>query len=519
MIKKIEDNLVSIAVAILIIPVLIFCFGFLKLYIAIGMSVIILFAYYRLIKSVVKVEEVKEAKEPPKSGNGKKKKSVEKTNTTDIKKTLIYYGVVLVVILVWVGFSGIGDFAYQNSDWVVRNAVFRDLVDYDWPVEYDFSGTSPEVASVIGVDSARFVYYFAFWLVPALFGKIFGYRVATIVLFIWTSLILLVIVGLINRKLGKNSFITLIVLIVFSGMDILKLDNIFRNIFTQDHIEWQSMYIQYSANTTQLYWVFNQCVMVWLIAALLLSIKNPESIIFVSCMTFCYSPFATFGVIPIAVCLLFLNLFREKNPNIIKRLAKVAFSVETLCALGILIIFGTYYVSADTSISDRGFTWIVNGLGFGEFFKIWLKFILTEFLLFIVVLFKDYKKDVLFWVIALELLLIPFYKMTHANDFCMRASMAPMFLLMIYVIEYLVKSKSKWGITLMTCLLVVGTVTPLHEVYRSVYQTFNNHDYIIRNEMIYSVGNPSTVEGAVLCNEQFYSKDYENKFFYKYLSK
>ncbi len=509
MLKKFEDNLVQIASAILVLPIIIFCFGFLKFYVAIIMSGIIIFSYYRLIKNMSKNPQVIVKA-------SKKKKSTEKNND---RKTITYYIIVAVLLAIWLVFSGIGNFSYQNSDWIVRNAVFRDLIDYDWPITYNFGETIPEIANIIGSDSVRFVYYFLFWLVPALFGKLFGYNFANIVLFIWTYFILFVIVGLINKKLGKKSYITPIVLIIFSGMDIFQMQNIFSNIFTQDHIEWNSIFIQYSANTTQLYWVFNQCVMVWLIAVLLLSIKNPTSIIFISCITFCYSPFATFGVIPIAICQVLLNLFSEKDESIIKRLVKVAFSVESLFAICVLIIFGTYYVSADSSISDRGITWIANGIQFGQFFGIWLRFILTEFLLFVIILFKDYRKDALFWVIALELLFIPFYKMTPANDFCMRASVAPLFLLMIYVIQYIVNSKSKVGLTLISCLLVIGTITPFHEVYRSVYNTFENHDYIIRNEMIYSVGCPSTYEGLILCNEQFYAKNYENKFFYKYLAK
>lgn len=85
--------------------------------------------------------------------------------------------------------------------------------------------------------------------------------------------------------------------------------------------------------------------------------------------------------------------------------------------------------------------------------------------------------------------------------------------------QYIINSKSKVGISLISCLLVIGMITPFHEVYRSIYNTFRNHDHIIRNDKIYSIGNPSTTEGAILCNKQFYAKDYENKFFYRYLAK
>ena len=54
MLKTLEDNLVEIAGAILVLPIIIFCFGFLKLYVAIIISGIVIFSYYRLIKKLPK---------------------------------------------------------------------------------------------------------------------------------------------------------------------------------------------------------------------------------------------------------------------------------------------------------------------------------------------------------------------------------------------------------------------------------------------------------------------------------
>ena len=59
----------------------------------------------------------------------------------------------------WCFFAGIGYFYYQSFDYHFRNAVFRDLISYDWPVFYDKADTP-------------LVYYMGFWLVPAALAKL-----------------------------------------------------------------------------------------------------------------------------------------------------------------------------------------------------------------------------------------------------------------------------------------------------------------------------------------------------------
>ena len=73
-------------------------------------------------------------------------------------------------------------------------------------------------------------------------------------------------------------------------------------------------------------------------------------------------------------------------------------------------------------------------LVFNEFLAYYIPFIIFEFLLFIIIIYSKYKKDILFKTIVIELLLIPFYQVTPSNDFCMRSSIVPLFLLMIYIL-------------------------------------------------------------------------------------
>ena len=63
--------------------------------------------------------------------------------------------------MVWCFFAGVGYFYYQSWDYHFRNAVFRDLINYEWPVMYDKAHTP-------------MAYYMGFWLIPAMLTKFTG---------------------------------------------------------------------------------------------------------------------------------------------------------------------------------------------------------------------------------------------------------------------------------------------------------------------------------------------------------
>ena len=122
--------------------------------------------------------------------------------------------------------------------------------------------------------------------------------------------------------------------------------------------------------------------------------------------------------------------------------------------------------------------------------------------------------------------------MTPANDFCMRAALAPLFILSILTTKFFVemfekdkKDKMLWKenklrIAVFACLFIFGLSTPLHEINRSfTYTNSMTKEQYIMEHSIGSVGNPKTSNGIALCDAQFYAKDYQNKFFFKYLAR
>ena len=210
------------------------------------------------------------------------------------------------IIFTWVFFSGIGGFGFQNLDFLARNAVFHDLINYPWPVIYDFSADST-LKEMFG-NTGALVYYFAYWLPSALVGKLLGWKIANFVLFIWTLVGVSLCILLITRYIGKASILIVLAFVFFSGLDIVGEIMVYMREFIPHaytgiyfpsanywgfylrytlnnyHLEmWNSgdgfSFLNYNSHTVQFFWVFNQSIPAWLVTLLLLNlnqIKGPS---------------------------------------------------------------------------------------------------------------------------------------------------------------------------------------------------------------------------------------------------
>ena len=180
---------------------------------------------------------------------------------------------IFLICLVWVFWSGIGGYFFQSSDHGARNAIYNDLLNFNWPVIY---------------EKGRYLnYYFGYWLPSAFLTKVISklflidlLKIGEFILYIYTVIFVFVIVLQLLKRFSiskKNIIILISCLIFFSGLDICALiiklllkgdfnfsyelakwwnydDSIF------NHIEWWANHWQYSSNTTQLFWVFNQAL-------------------------------------------------------------------------------------------------------------------------------------------------------------------------------------------------------------------------------------------------------------------
>ncbi|MBK6795051.1 MAG: hypothetical protein IPG80_21480 [Anaerolineales bacterium] len=81
------------------------------------------------------------------------------------------------------------------------------------------------------------------------------------------------------------------------------------------------------------------------------------------------------------------------------------------------------------------------------------------------------------WIITgILLALIPFIQLGSDRDFVMRASIAPLFYLMLMTGEMIFdKSAPRRLLIPVYCLLILGSLTPIYEINRSIYRTYDYH--------------------------------------------
>lgn len=259
--KKLDTIMYMLALGYVILPIIIFLGGWTKWPVFFCGTMLLLYTGYQIFHA--------------------EKMHADRIDiiTADNKK---FWLITSVCICVWVYLSGIGGFSHQNSDFWVRNPIYNDLCSMSWPVYYDLSKEPAHVQQYLGSDTVAFSYYYTWWLLPALICKIFGFTklASNIVLYLHAVTGVILLHYLLCKIVKKCSWLCIGILVFFSGLDVVTYlikSQTFPNI-TQS-LEWSSEFFQYSGNTTQLFYVFNQSIPVWIIAAIILSTSSRGGIL------------------------------------------------------------------------------------------------------------------------------------------------------------------------------------------------------------------------------------------------
>lgn len=367
--------------------------------------------------------------------------------------------VVFVLILIWCIYSGQGGFNFQHSDWQKHNVLLNDLINKKWPVNYHMDGRH-------GVMS----YYVGFYLIPALIGKATSFNVAQLVMLVWTALGILILVLNLYKNYGnnqvKNLFLILFGLILF-GTFIYILSSIYRtwnpNNFnnglgtdTGDYFSYD-LTIQYSTNITQLCYVFSQMVPTGVATFLFMRNIDNKAMWGIICIPLIlYSSFTFVGLGLLMLLMLIYDLI--SNRKNIKHILKDLLSLNNVFAIisGLVLflyILGNVLQSKPTS-AGMNFEFInfrQDLIGFVIFQLSWI--------LWILILLKYEKHNMVMWCASLILFVLPFFKYGEANDLCMRVSMPALFILNFIVIKNMIcryKKNSSYSKLIFLLLLLTG---------------------------------------------------------------
>lgn len=423
----------------------------------------------------------------------------------------------IAIAVVWCFFAGIGYFYYQSFDYHFRNAVFRDLINYPWPVFYNQANTP-------------LVYYMGFWLLPAALAKLISiggnsyvaFLVGNIYLFIYAAfgvtLLLLHLSVAVQAKQLKKFLLAALIFIFFSGMDIIgyKFFLLVNQPF-EYHMDWWATFIQYSSITTSMFWVFNQFIPTALMILLIYNERQIMTFGFMIPLILFLAPYPTFGIGVFMVSYAFYTFCKSSEKlNFIKN---EIFSIPNMigvfwCLPAVILYF------------------ITNSEGMDRWHYIFLYttpqrlllFMVLEFLLVAFVLLLRYRKDVFFITAFVSLLFIPFLRLDQQNNFCMRASQPALILFAIFSIRFLFENykekKHKIASGLLVILLFIGSATPLMEFYRGLHYTFEAGKLALVQDSMRTLNKRLVIMPLFGwdANHQYTARNYQTDIFWRYLA-
>ena len=423
----------------------------------------------------------------------------------------------LIIASAWCFFAGIGYFYYQSFDYHFRNAVFRDLIDYSWPVFYNKADTP-------------MVYYMGFWLVPAVLAKFtyilsnlyIAFLVGNIYLFLYAVfgvILLFLHLGLaVKAQTFRQFLLSILIFIAFSGLDLIgyKFFILWKQPF-EYHMDWWASIIQYSSITTDMFWVFNQFIPTALAILLIYNERQIKNFGFLVPLLLILAPYPTIGVGIFMVVYAVYAFCREKNKA--RFIKKDIFSIPNIIGVFFCLPVVALYFTTNT-----------QGINRWEFFMSFivlqrlLLFMLLEFLLYAFVLCVRYRKDVFFITAIVSLIFIPFLRLDTQNNFCMRASQPAIILLAVFAIRFLFENykekKHQFLSLILVIFLVIGSATPLMEFYRGFHYVNEAKKIALVQDDIRTLNKafvPMPVFGWDV-NHQYTARNYQTDIFWQYLA-
>lgn len=439
---KSATRLYQVGVIYLVTPFVIFSLGWLKTSAGLLFTAILVWVTYRILRAPAE------------------------NHADDLSRKLKDILPALLLVGIWVALSGVGGYAFQNWDHHWRNAVLRDLIDYEWPVIYAALGTGPKA------ELPMLTYYIGFWLPAASIGKLWGWEAANLALFLWAWLGVALVGLLLQQRFKTRTLGPILLLIFFSGMDILgmllrqQINPLpYFSFWPPIHrLENWTTLIQYSSNTTQLFWIYNQAIPTWLCLMLLLSDKQQRYKPFIGALCIFYAPLQAVGLFPFLLLDVFQKLPGPRKASWRQVLDNLKIYINPVnLAAGGLIVITSYLYFSQSLVSARGSATSFNPV-------LLAIFIMLEGGLLWLLIYPG-KAEARWWLTG-AVLFIGIFLHNDTFDFGEKLTSAALFMLMIASGDFLARTRPRVLKHIVVAILVLGSATAFYEISRSVILSY-----------------------------------------------
>ncbi len=490
------------------LPFLLFTALWLNIYAAVAFSAIAIASYVLCIKETEPLQFIR------------------------VNKKTVFWTLITVAVIVF--FSGIGSYTYQNEDHPYRNALFNDLVKYNWPVMYHVEGFE---GHFLNGKTTMMTYYLGYYLPAAFVGKFFGQTGANFFLYFWTVLGTLIVLYQAGKFLNRFSY--KVVLMFFAWGTLFFIGALIKyplEKFGQEgYYLWAGMRLYANSNLGSIYWIFNQALPAWTVIMLIINKISTKNMFFVYSLCLFLSPFCFVGLFPFILYFMYQEFRRIRD---LKGFIMAYVSFQNILGAGLVVFLTFFYLQSNQAGQKfHPIPW--------PNLKIFVAFMALSWGIIAFILFPKYYREPLYWISVFILIPLPFFQQGNGMDFPGRVSMPAYFILLLLAIRLVLEEKRSYSrIAMIMYFCFAGTAHFIFETGISMYKTGyanlsyrTNIDRVLlesENEKVREIGKDlkSIKHKDVLTRDDFgtvlttknpviwnYMADTEHSLFYKYLAK
>ncbi|TXM67662.1 hypothetical protein FV226_21435 [Methylobacterium sp. WL12] len=345
---------------------------------------------------------------------------------------------------------------YANDDWLIRDAVLRDLVAEPWPVGYRYLGEATTLRAPLGM-----------YLVPAAFGKILGLRAAHVALLAQNAVLFgcLLYVFAQASTPRRAAWSVLAIFVLFGGWDVAGAWLLDEPLAFGTHLEHWMPGQQFTSHVTQVFWVPNHAASGWtFVAAYLLWHRRRLDLGGLVCVFgLCafWSPLSLIGALPFLARAVFVDVERGRL-----RLRQMPAPIFVAVGLAPVLL----YLLADGGRVPHGFAAID-----ASFVARYVLFLLVEIGPVLVILYTASRSDlhrrdsVLGGDMPLVILILSFVPLYRLGvlDFVMRASIPALALLALRFGEVATAPCGPRRRVATIAVVLLGAGAPIYEIGRA----------------------------------------------------